>query len=174
MATFTERAMDAVYGFLTDGSDGLNAETLPAMRTALSLSTAQLPNVAIFEKWYHRSSTATEFPYMSIVIDSTTGETEGTNSRMYQVSFSLALVVLDANISGDETDVVHALWRYGDAIKTLAQRRVPMARQGWTLNASPGIIRSAVTDQTPGADPTITAPNVVLLTGLSVVTAEAF
>ena len=174
MATFTERAMDAVHSFITDGTYGLNAETLPALRTALSLSTAQLPNVAIFEKWYHRSSQATEFPYMSIVVDSSTGETDGTNARMYQVSLSLALVVLDANIDGDEPDVVQALWRYGDAIKTLAQRRVPMSRQGWTLSASPGIIRSAVTDQTPGADPTISAPNVVLITGLSVVTAEAF
>ena len=62
MATFTERAVDAVNALLTDGTYGLNAETLPAMRTALGLTSADLPDVAVFEKWYHRADQAVSFP----------------------------------------------------------------------------------------------------------------
>jgi len=165
--------MGAVYGFLIDETTGLNAETLPAMRTALSVDSSNLPDVAVFERWYHRSSQATAFPYMSIIIDSTSAES-APNSRLYTVDFTVALVVLDANVDGDEADVVTALWRYGDALKTIFQRRTPAAKQGWTLDGATGIIRAEITDQTPGADPTIAAPNVALLTGLSVVTAEEF
>ena len=172
MATFSERALDALYGLLSDGSTGLNAETLPAMRTALGVGTGALPDIAIMEKWYHRSAQSTKFPYMSIVIESTTGE-QATNSRFYSVDFSLGLVVLDQNIDGNEVDVLTAAWRYGDAIKTLLQRRSP-GKQGWTLNNATGIIRAVVDSQTPGADPTLSAPNVALLTRVTVTTAEEY
>lgn len=171
MATFTERATDALHTLLTDGSTGLNAETLPAMRTALGIDTTNLPNVATFEKWYHRASQATSFPYMSIVVESTSGE-ESTNSRFYSVDFSLGLVVLDQNIAGNEVDTMVAAWRFGDAIKTLLQRRV--GGQGWTLNTATGIIRAAIASQTPGSDPTLAAPNIALLTRVTVITAEEY
>ena len=171
MATFTERASDALYALLTDGTTGLNAETLPAMRTALGVGTGDLPDVAKFEQWYHRASQATEFPYISVVVESSSGE-QGVNSRMYETEFSLGLVVLDQNIDGNEVDVMVAAWRYGDAIKTLMQRR--LGGQGWTLNTATGIIRASVDSQTPGSDPTLTNPNIALLTRVSVVTAEDY
>lgn len=173
MATFTERAVDAVNALLTDGTYGLNAETLPAMRTALGLTSADLPDVAVFEKWYHRADQAVSFPYMSMVVSATTGELEA-NSRFYRVSFELGLVVLDQNIPGNEVDVMVAAWRYGDAIKTLFQRRTGAGGQGWTLGNATGIIRATVAGQTPGADPGLSAPNVALLTTLDVVTSEEY
>ena len=173
MATFTERAVDAVNAILTDGSTGLNAATLPALRTALSIGTGDLPNIATFETWYHRAEQANSFPYMSIVVNSTTGETE-TNSRFYSVTFDLAIVTLDANIDGNERDVLVAGWRYGDALKTLFQRRTGAGGQGWTLGNASGIIRAEITSQQVGADPGLAVPNVALLTTLEVVTSESY
>ena len=173
MATFTERAVDAVNAILTDGTYGLNAVTLPAMRTALSLTTAELPDVATFEKWYHRAEQANAFPYMSVVVNSTTGETEP-NSRFYRVTFDLGLVVLDQDIAGNEVDVLTAGWRYGDAIKTIFQRRTSAGGQGWTLANASGIIRATVTSQQVGADPGLAVPNVALLTTVEVVTSESY
>jgi len=165
--------MDALYAFLTDGSTGLNAETLAAMRSDLSITTAELPDIAIVERWYHRASQATSFPYLSIVISSSSAEQEP-NSRFYSTTFTMGLVVLDAGIAGDEVDVVTALWRYGDALKTLFQRRTPRGRQGWTLNNASGIIRASVAGQIPGSDPSITAPNVALMTEVTIVTSEEY
>ena len=173
MATFTERAVDAVNAILTDGSTGLNAATLPALRTALSIGTGDLPNIATFETWYHRAEQANSFPYMSIVVNSTTGETE-TNSRFYSVTFDLAIVTLDANIDGNERDVLVAGWRYGDALKTLFQRRTGAGGQGWTLGNASGIIRAEVTSQQVGADPGLSVPNVALLTTVEVTTSEEY
>ena len=171
MATFTERAVDAVNAILTDGSTGLNAATLPALRTALGIGTGDLPNIATFETWYHRAEQANSFPYMSIVVNSTTGETE-TNSRFYSVTF--AIVTLDANIDGNERDVLVAGWRYGDALKTLFQRRTGAGGQGWTLGNASGIIRAEITSQQVGADPGLAVPNVALLTTLEVTTSESY
>ena len=173
MATFTERAVDAVNAILTDGSTGLNAATLPALRTALGIGTGDLPNIATFETWYHRAEQANSFPYMSIVVNSTTGETE-TNSRFYSVTFDLAIVTLDANIDGNERDVLVAGWRYGDALKTLFQRRTGAGGQGWTLGNASGIIRAEITSQQVGADPGLAVPNVALLTTLEVTTSESY
>jgi hypothetical protein len=173
VATFTERAIDALNSYLTDGATGLNAETLPALRTALGITTANLPDVATVEQWYHRAAQANAFPYLSITVDSTSGEVEA-NSRFYDVRLQLALVVLDANIDGNEVDVVTALWRYGDAIKTIMQRRTGAGSQGWTLGQSSGIIRATVDAQTPGADPGLAVPNVALLTDLTIRTSESY
>ena len=173
MATFTERAVDAVSAFLTDGSTGLTAETLPALRSALGASTAELPDILVFEKWYHRSAQATGFPYMSMVVMNTTGESQP-NSRMYRVDFDLGLVVLDANIAGDEKDTLVAAWRYGDAIKTIFNRRLGAGGQGWTLGGASGVIRATVESQAVGADPTLSVPNVALVTRVSVVTSEEY
>ena len=173
MATFTERAVDAVNAILTSSDNGLNGATLPALRTALGIGTGALPNIATFETWYPRAEQATSFPYMSVVVNSTTGETE-TNSRFYRVTFDLALVILDANIDGNERDVLVAGWRYGDALKTLFQRRVGAGGQGWTLGNASGIIRAEVTSQQVGADPGLSVPNVALLTTLEVVTSEEY
>jgi len=173
MATFTERAVDALSDFLTDGTYGLNAETLPALRTALGVSTANLPDVASFETWYHRAAQARSFPYLSMVVMQTTGESEP-NSRMYSVEFDLGLVVLDANVAGDEAATLIAAWRYGDAIKTIFNRRTGSGGQGWTLGGADGIIRSTVTAQAVGADPTLSVPNVALVTRVSVVTSEEY
>jgi hypothetical protein len=173
MATFTERAVDAVNAMLTSSDNGFNAATLPALRTALGISTGDLPNIATFEKWYHRAEQANSFPYLSIVVNSTTGELEP-NSRFYRVTFDLALVVLDSNIDGNEKDVLVAGWRYGDALKTLFQRRVGAGGQGWTLGNASGIIRSEITSQQVGADPGLSVPNVALLTTLEVVSSESY
>lgn len=173
MATFTERAVDALYDYINDGSTGLNAETLPALRTALGITTADLPDVATVEKWYHRAAQANAFPYVSITVDSTSGEAEA-NSRFYDVRLQLALVVLDANIDGNEVDVVTALWRYGDALQTLFKRRTGAGSQGWTLGMASNIIRSTIDSQTPGADPGLAVPNVALLSDISVRIVESY
>ena len=65
-----------MHDYLTDGSTGFNAETLPALRSSLGISTSVLPNVATFEKWYHRAAQANAFPYISITVDNTSGEAE--------------------------------------------------------------------------------------------------
>lgn len=173
MATFTERAVDAVYAMLNSGDYGLNAVTLPALRTSLGITTANLPDIATIEKWYHRAEQSNAFPYMSVVVNSTTGELEA-NSRFYRVTFDLGLVVLDQSIAGNEVDVLTAAWRYGDAIKTIFQHRVGPPGQGWTLANANGIIRATVTGQQVGADPGLAVPNVALLTTLEVVTSEEY
>lgn len=173
MATFTERAVDAVNAILTDGATGLNGATLPALRAALGIGSGALPSIQVFEKWYHRADQANAFPYCSIVVNSTTGELEP-NSRFYRVTFDLAIVVLDANIDGNEKDVLVAGWRYGDALKTLFQRRVGAGGQGWTLGNASGIIRAEITSQQVGADPGLSVPNVALLTTLECVTSESY
>ena len=173
MATFTERAVDALNDYLTADATGINSTTLPAMRTALGIDSSALPNIATFEKWYHRAAQAAAFPYLSITVDSATGEIEA-NSRFYDVRLQLGLVVLDANIDGNEVDVVTALWRYGDALKTIMQRRTGAGSQGWTLGQSSGIIRATVDTQTPGADPGLAVPNVALLTDITVRTSEEY
>jgi hypothetical protein len=173
MATFTERAVDAVFAMLTDGTTGLNAATLPAMRTALGIGSSDLPDIAVFEKWYHRAEQSTAFPYLSVSVNGTTGEVE-TNSRFYRVTFDLGLVVLDSNIAGNEVDVLTAGWRYGDALKTLFQRRTGAGGQGWTLGNASGIIRASITSQQLGADPGLSVPNVALLTTLEVLTSEEY
>ena len=173
MATFTERAVDAVYEYLVDETTGLNAETLPALRTALGVDSSILPDVATVEKWYHRAAQANAFPYLSITVDSTSGEVEA-NSRFYDVRIQLGLVVLDANIDGNEVDVVTAMWRYGAALNTIMQRRTGAGSQGWTLGQASGIIRATITAETPGADPGLAVPNVALLTDLLVRTSEAY
>jgi len=173
MATFTERAVDAVAAFLTDETYGLNAETLPALRSALGIAEASLPDILQFESWYHRAAQASGFPYLSAVVNSTSGESEP-NSRMYRVDIDLGLVVLDANIAGDEADTLIAVWRYGDAIKTLFNRRLGAGGQGWTLGGATGVIRATVDSQSVGADPTLSVPNVALVTRVSIVTAEEY
>jgi len=173
MATFTERAVDALGAFLTDSSYGINAETLPEMRTALSVSTDALPDIGAFEAWYHRSVQAQSFPYLSYVVASSEGESEP-NSRFYSVDFDLGLVVLDQSIAGDEAATMVAAWRYADAIKTLFNRRVGGGGQGWTLGGASGIIRATVGAQAVGSDPSIAAPNVALLTRVTVVTSEEY
>ena len=173
MATFTERAVDAVHDYLTEDATGLNSETLPALRTALGITTAELPDVASFEKWYHRADQARSFPYLSIVVNGTTGESSA-NSRMYSAEIDLGLVVLDANVSGDEAATMVATWRLGDAIKTIFNRRTGAGSEGWTLGGASGIIRATVDSQSVGADPTLSVPNTAILTRLTVVTSEEF
>jgi hypothetical protein len=173
MATFTERAVDAMMAMLTDGATGLNAVTLPTLRASLGITTAELPDIQTVEAWYHRAEQANAFPYASVVVAGTTGEREP-NSRFYTVSFDLGLVVLDQDIAGNEVDVMVAAWRYGDAIKTIFQRRVGAGSQGWTLGTASGIIRATVTGQQVGADPGLAVPNVALLTTIEVVTSEEY
>lgn len=173
MATFTERAVDAALDFLTEDTYGLNTETLPALRTALGIDSSNLPDVASFEAWYHRSAQARSFPYLSVVVATTTGESSA-NSRMYTVELDLGLVVLDANVAGDEAATMVACWRYGDAIKTIFNRRLGAGGQGWTLGGSTGITRAEVLSQYVGSDPTLSVPNVALLTRVSVVTSEEY
>ena len=62
MATFTERAMDAIFSVLNDGTTGINAQTLATIRSDLGITTAELPDVAQIEQWYHRAGQATLFP----------------------------------------------------------------------------------------------------------------
>ena len=173
MATFTERASDALTALLNDGTYGLNAETLPALRTALGIDSTTLPDIATLEQWYHRADQANAFPYMSVVVNSTSGENEP-NSRFYTVRLDLGLVVLDQNIPGNEVDVLQAAWRYGDAIQTLLKRRVSADGQGWTLANASGIIRAQVVGQIPGSDPGLAVPNVALLSTIEVVVSESY
>lgn len=173
MATFTERALDAMMAMLTDATTGLNADTLPALRSSLGIGIGDLPKIQRFEAWYHRAEQSNLFPYVSVVVAGTTGEREA-NSRFYTVSFDLGMVVLDKDILGNEVDVMTAAWRYGDAIKTLFQRRTGAGAQGWTLGNAPGIIRATVTAQQVGADPGLAVPNVALLTTIEVVTSEEY
>ena len=157
MATYAERAMDALSGFL----DSELNDTLADLRTALDITTLDLPDIEIIEPWYHRASQSTKFTYMSLVIASSTGESEP-NSRFYSFEVDLGLVVLDKDIAGDEAATMVAAWRYGDGIKTLFNRRI--GGQGWTLGNASGIIRATVDNQVVGADPSLSAPNVALLT----------
>ena len=83
-------------------------------------------------------------------------------------------MVLDQDIAGNEVDVLTAGWRYGDAIKTIFQRRTSSGGQGWTLANASGIIRATVTSQQVGADPGLAVPNVALLTTVEVVTSEEY
>lgn len=169
-----EGAMDALYDFLNDGSDGLNT-VLASIRTEKTLTTANLPNVAILEKWYHRAAQATKTPYLSLHVDSLTADDEN-NSRFYDVEFDATLVVYDSDISGDEVAVMLAAWRYAEAIERILRRRTPMTRQGWTLNggASGRIIRAELRTQRVGEDPGLAQPNIALISRIAVRIAEDY
>lgn len=136
MTTFygSQAAVEAVREFLEDGTAAANTlnQELAALRADQSITTAELPDVAQFESFYPRDFQSRQFPHVSIVYHSDSGEVEGRNSRMVDYSIECRLTVLDADIAGSEVQVGQAMCRYRDAITKLFFRRV--GGEGWTLN----------------------------------------
>jgi len=168
-----EAAVEAVSEFLQDGSYGINAE-LATMRSALSLSTSKLPNIASFDKYFPKEMQARSFPNCSIIYLSDTGE-QVANSRMIDVDIDIHITVLDMNVDGAAEDVGLAMCRYRDAMTKIFLRRLPNGKQGWTLNnggtvATGRVIRATIDQNTLAFDPNIQAstPNMMLRTNINV------
>jgi len=179
-------AVEAVREFLEDGTHqgaGSPAQTfngfLAEYRTALSVTTAVLPDIAIFETLWNRGSQATRYPSCSIVEAFSTGESEGPNSRMVDHSIEVAIFVLSAQIAGSEQAATLAATRYADALRAFFFRRVPVVAQGWTLNtggtgdAQSRVIRCEVENVDMGVDDA-TPPNWIPLVRLVVRMQEAY
>ena len=166
--------MEAVEEFLNLASYGINDE-LATMRTVLSVTTDNLPDIAAVEKYYPKELQARQFPHMSIVYNSDTAEQQA-NSRMINLSLELRLTVLDMNVDGGATEVGLAMCRYRDALTKIFLRRTPMGKQGWTLNnggtgtAQGRVIRATIEQNRLAFDPEIQAstPNMMLMTSLLV------
>lgn len=164
-----EAAVEAMDEFLTDGSLGLNAQ-LATMRTEKGLSTADLPDVSQFEKFYPKGTQARQFPHLCVIYNSDTAEQQA-NSRMINVSLECRITVLDLNINGSEADVGLAMCRYRDALTKIFLRRLPRGKQGWTLSdggtVAPGrVVRCTIETNDLAFDPEIQAstPNMMLRT----------
>ena len=56
-----EAAVEAMSEFLTDATYGLNAQ-LATMRSEKGLTTAQLPDISQFEKYYPKGMQSRQFP----------------------------------------------------------------------------------------------------------------
>jgi len=170
----SEAAVEAVEEFLNLASYGINDE-LATMRTVLSVTTDNLPDIAAVEKYYPKELQARQFPHMSIVYNSDTAEQQA-NSRMINLSLELRLTVLDMNVDGGATEVGLAMCRYRDALTKIFLRRTPMGKQGWTLNnggtgtAQGRVIRATIEQNRLAFDPEIQAstPNMMLMTSLLV------
>ena len=109
-----EAAIEALDEFIIDGTYGFNAQ-LATMRSELSVSTGDLPDVELFEKYYPKDLQARSFPHMSMVYLSDTAEQQA-NSRMINLSVETRLTVLDMNVGGTESAVGLAMCRYRDAL----------------------------------------------------------
>lgn len=164
-----EAAVEAMNEFLTNADYGLNAQ-LGTMRAEKGLSTAELPGISQFEKFYPKGLQSRQFPHMCTIYNSDTAEQEP-NSRMINVSLETRLIVLDLNINGSESDVGLAMCRYRDALTKIFLRRLPMGRQGWTLSnggsvATGRVIRCTIETNDLAFDPEIQAstPNMMLRT----------
>jgi len=180
-----EAAVEAVREFLEDGyvvggtPTGRLNDLLATRRTELGVTTAVLPDVALFESLWERDIQATRFPYLSVSHDGCTGEDDGPNSRMVDHSIVLSLVVLNANIAGNERAVGLAAARYADVIRALFFRRLPRGKQGWTLNnggtgeATGRVIRASIDSQETIASAS-TPPNYLVLTRLTVRMQEVY
>lgn len=166
-----EAAIEALDEFIIDGTYGFNAQ-LATMRSELSVSTGDLPDVELFEKYYPKDLQARSFPHMSMVYLSDTAEQQA-NSRMINLSVETRLTVLDMNVGGTESAVGLAMCRYRDALTKIFLRRTPTGKQGWTLSnggtaATGRVIRCTIESHTLAFDPEIQAstPNMMLRTGL--------
>ena len=166
-----EAAVEALDEFLQESTYGINAQ-LGTMRTDLSLSTAELPNIAAFEKYYPKDLQGRQFPHMSLVYVSDSAEQQA-NSRMINLSVEMRLTVLDLNVNGSESAVGLAMCRYRAALTKIFLRRTPLGKQGWTLNnggtaATGRVIRCTIESNMLAFDPEIQAstPNMMLRTSL--------
>ena len=174
---WAEGALTAAMTYMEDGTTGINA-TLATIRTEKSLSAGELPDIALFEKWYHRASQATSFPYLSMVISTSSGEDE-VNTRAYDHLIEIAVVVPEHEVTpetGNNQEQAMALTavRYGDAIKRVFNRRIPQGSQGWTLAGSAQITRAEAGLTAHGIDPELNVPNRAFITPLIVRTTEDF
>jgi hypothetical protein len=170
--------MAAALAYLEDGTTGINA-TLASVRSEFTITTAQLPDVAVFEGYYHRASQAEEFPYLSIVWLSRSGEQDGANGRMYDHDFIITIVVIESAIeqepgSNQQQATAKAAVRYSDALARTFRRRLPRGSQGWTLGGSGGITRAEVGVSQFGTDPELEYSNLAITTALAVRTNEDF
>ena len=169
-----EAGVEAVEEFLTEATYGINAE-LATMRGILGVTTTNLPDVRSVEKYYPKELQARQFPHLSVVYNSDTAEQQA-NSRMINLSIELRLTVLDQNVYGGAEAVGLAMCRYRDALTKIFLRRIPMGKQGWTLNnggtgtAQGRVIRATIEQNQLAFDPEIQAstPNMMLRTSLLV------
>jgi len=168
-----EAAVEALDEFLQDATYGLNAE-LATMRTVLSVTTDNLPDVAAFEKYYPKDLQGRSFPHLSMVYISDTAEQQP-NSRMINVDIEIRITVLDLNVDGGASEVGLAMCRYRDAMTKMFIRRTPTGKQGWTLSnggtvATGRVIRCTIESNMLAFDPEIQAstPNMMLRTSLLV------
>jgi len=168
-----EAGVEALDEFLQDATYGINPQ-LDTMRTDLSLTTSDLPDVAAFEKYYPKDLQGRQFPHLSMVYTSDSAEQQA-NSRMINLSIEIRLTVLDLNVDGGASAVGLAMCRYRDAMTKIFLRRTPLGKQGWTLSnggtaATGRVIRCTIESNTLAFDPEIQAstPNMMLRTSLLV------
>lgn len=165
-------AADALYRWLDDSITGLDA-AITAYRSLRGLSAAELPALQTIHRWWDPGTQiTTTTPALMLVWESISGE-QGANSRMYDVGFGLALLVVGADVAAAagetaEGGVLRACAQYAEIMTDLFRRR--LTSDGWTLGDGAGslaegrVIRATLDGielRSMQADPTF--PGAVLL-----------
>jgi len=173
--------LDAIYSFLTTSSGvhlSLNDE-LANYRTAEGLGDIDLPNVVAYNQGYYLGSQEPQqSPTMSIVWESTDGETLN-NSRILPHHFTLYLLILDRNVPGDEQYLMLRVLDYVAVVMDMFLRGTSAGARGYTLNngtgTTAGRINRATIDRVDiGSDDDLNDANVVLAFGLTVESIEDY
>ena len=132
--------METIHEWLTDSTNGLNAQ-LAILRAKYSpaltsTSPGELPDVATFQKFIHATSSGRSLsaPYISMVLTAITPEADSPNSRFYDYTVQLSLLVLDRDIDGGEEELAQAAWRYYDGLKAAHDLRSGTVRGATLFN----------------------------------------
>ena len=178
-----EAGVEAVREFLEDGTldSGGPADTyngvLAERRTTLGITTAALPDVSLFETFWHRAETAVRTPHCLIAWVGNDTEQLPPTGRSYDHRIEIGIFVAEADIAGDEIEVMRAAVRYLDALRVMFHRRTA-GQQGATLNnggtgaAQGRVIHAAVVRQGYAVEGA--PPNLLAVTELRVRMNEAY
>jgi len=173
--------LDAIHSFLTTNTGekrSLNVE-IESYVIQEGMSASELPTIVAFNKGcYLGSQEPQQSPTMSIVWDSTDGETLN-NSRILPHHFTLYLMILDGNLAGNEQAVQLRALDYVAVVMDMFLRGTSAGAKGYTLNngtgTSVGRINRATIDRVDvGVDDDFNDANLVLAFGLTVESIEDY
>lgn len=173
-----EAAVEAVREFLEDGTHGGSSspadtynDVLAARRTTLGITTAVLPDVALYEEHWPREEQATQTPHCIVEWLGSASEQLPPTGRSYDHRIGIGIFVADADIAGAEAEMGPAAVRYLDGLRVMLHRRTRQ-EEGATLNnggtgaAQGKVIHAAVEEQDYAVAGT--APNMLARTTLRV------
>lgn len=120
----TRAARTALSTFWT-GADGFNAQLALKRATLTGAQAANVIDVATYNWHAHQPHAKAAFPYFSAFNIGGSDEFEQAGSRLYEIRFSLTLLVLNKMHGGNVAETLAALDDYADAARDLVDRRTP-------------------------------------------------